>query len=442
MKKRLSILIPILLAALVLFAAALLLIPEQTANAWRQLGLPQEPLTRLEMLTGRAVAPQETRLYGALEARTNHVMSELPGRAAAVLVKEGDQVEAGQPLIRLDASDVQAQIAAAEEAVSAAEAARDAAAAPPDETVKNLADEAVAAARTDVQNARRTLEHAREMLENPLAIQSQIDQTAALISVAKANVEAAEAGVQQTQALIDDAKTDGSMQGKYKVQSLQEQKAAAEAELKAAQARLNGLYRTLALLKKWRDDPITLAANVHQAESQVKLAEAALKVAQAQRDAKTAPPQPETVAVAEANVQKARAALDLARWQEGKLTISAPISGQVQAKMLEAGEVVRPGLPLLTIADTSKMEVWAYVSSQDLHRVHLNDELPVAVLALPGRPFTGQVFFIASAAQFRPANVLNPDDRGDMVFQIKLYLDNGDGQLKPGMPADVILPEG
>ena len=441
MRKFLSLFIPILLAVVILFTAALLLIPHRVETLWLRAGLPTETISQMETLSGQVSEPQEIRLYGALEARVTHVMSELTGRAVAVLVDEGAAVVAGQPLIRLDPTDARAQIAAAREGVAAAKAARDAAAAPPDDSLTALADESVAAARINVENARRSLEQARDMLENPQALTAQINQTAALIPVAKAGVDAAEAGVKQVQVLIDQAKNDGSREGKYKTRILTEQKAAAEEELKAAQARLNGLYRTLTQLKKMREEPLALEANVHQAENQLRLAEAALKAAAAERDAKVAPPQPEAVAVAEAGVQQAEAALALARWQEERLAIPAPLAGRVQARLLEPGEVVQPGQPLMEITDTEQIELWAYVSQQDLHQVHLNDSLPVEVLAIPGSRFDGEVFFIASEAQFRPGNVLNPDDRGDMVFLIKLSLDNPDGRLKPGMPADVILPQ-
>ncbi len=112
----------------------------------------------------------------------------------------------------------------------------------------------------------------------------------------------------------------------------------------------------------------------------------------------------------------------------------------MQAKLIEKGETVTPGKPLITLADTRQMEVWVYVAAGDLHRIRLGDTLPVEVLALPDELFQAQVFYIAPEAQFRPTNVLNPDDRGDMVFQVKLQLDNQDGRLKPGMPADVLLP--
>jgi multidrug efflux pump subunit AcrA (membrane-fusion protein) len=117
MRKFLSLFIPILLAVVILFTAALLLIPHRVETLWLRAGLPAETLSQMETLSGQVSEPQETRLYGALEARVTHVMSELNGRAVAVLVDEGAAVVAGQPLIRLDPTDARAQIAAAGKAL-------------------------------------------------------------------------------------------------------------------------------------------------------------------------------------------------------------------------------------------------------------------------------------------------------------------------------------
>ncbi len=441
-KNILTKLLALLLVATLLFLAAVVLIPHQVQALWQAWQLPQTPLLQVQTWLGVIEpAPTEIRLYGTLEARTIHAMSEVEGRAIDVLIEEGDWVDEGAPLIRLDPTDVQAQVKAAEEAVKTAQAARDAAAAPPSEETKALANSKVAKARIDVNNAQRSLAHARNVLANPLALEAQINQTAALIPVAQAQVDAARASVQQIEVLIEDAQGDGSRQGQYRLRILQEQKAAAEASLEAAQARVDGLQQTLKLLKQMRANPLSLQAQVHQAEGAVAVAEAALKVAEAERDAQIAPPQPEAVAVAEAQVQQAKAALDLARWKADRLTIVAPASGRVQAKLIEKGETVLPGKPLITLADTRQLEVWVYVASQDLHRIHVGDTLPVEVIALPDETFEAQVFYIAPEAQFRPTNVLNPDDRGDMVFLVKLLLDNEDGRLKPGMPADILLPE-
>ena len=434
LRQILRITLILILAAGMLLLAAWIFIPDQVIQAGERCHLPA--LSSLQTAT----QPHEIRLYGTLEASTFHAMSQIQGRVTQVLVEQGDWVEQDQPLIQLDPTDAQAQIAAAQDALQAAQAARDAVAAPPSPEIRQVAESAVQAAQTELENARRQLAHAQDMLENPINLTSQIRQTAALIPVAQAQADAAQASIKQLDVLIQDAQADGSRQGKYRVQILQAQKQAAQANLDAANARIQGLRRTLALLKQIQANPLALQAQVHQAQAQVKVAEAALQVAKAERDLRTAPPQPEAVAVAEADVAQAQAALDLARWQAEQLTITAPAAGRVQTRLIHPGEIASPGQPLLTLADTRIMEVWVYVAAEDLHRVHLGDTLTVEVLALPDHPFLGQVFYIAPEAQFRPTNVLNPDDRGDMVFLVKLHLDNSDGILKPGMPADVILP--
>jgi HlyD family secretion protein len=439
MKKLRTLLITLLVGCSILLVAGILLIPTRVETLWQQLGLPPAPLTQVNQWLGRTPEQQGIQLYGTLEARTLLVMSEINGQAIEVLVDEGDTVVTGQPLIHLQPDTVQAQVAAARQSVVAAQAARDAVAAGPDENQQALAEQTIAAAQTQVSNAQRQLQQMQSMLAHPQSIESQIAQTTALIAVAKAGAEAAQVSIRQVENLIVEAQKDGSREGKYKLNILQEQKAAAQANQQGAQARVETLYRTLALLRAMQKQPLTLEAQVHQAEGQLSVAQAALVTARAQADAQLAPPRPEVIAVAQAQVQKAQAALALAQWQEQRLTITAPAAGQVQEKMLSAGELAQVGRPLLSLAQTDPIELWVYVPQQVLHRIHLGQRLPVAVLALPRKPVTGEVFFIAAQAQFRPNNVLNPDDRGDMVFLVKLSLPNAKGLLKPGMPADVLL---
>lgn len=442
MRRFLSILITLLLAAAIAFAAALILIPEQVQQNWQQLGLPSAPLQQVLTLLGRPAPGEvsEIRLYGVLEARESHAMSMVAGRALQVLAAEGDDVTSGQTLVQLDPTLVQADIAAAEQALAAARAARDAAAAPPAPSAVAVADSVLSAAQTRLQNARRNLEQAQAQLAEPLAIQDQIDQTQALLPAAEAGVSQAQAQLAQIDILLEKARNDMSREGQFSQRSLEQQKLAAQAEIEAAQARLQGLQNTLALLRKMKKEPLALQVAVRQAERELALAAAGVEVAQAQRDLAAAPPTTEAIAVADAAVAQAEAALALSRWQAEHLTVTAPQGGRVLARMIEPGETVAPGDPLFTIADLSQMIVRVYVSELDLHRVQVGDRLPVEVTALEGQRLLGEVFFIADSAQFRPSNVLNPDDRGDMVFLVKLRLPNPDGVLKPGMPADVLLP--
>ena len=48
--------------------------------------------------------------------------------------------------------------------------------------------------------------------------------------------------------------------------------------------------------------------------------------------------------------------------------------------------------------------------------------------------------FPNARAEFTPRQSITPDERANMVFAVKIGLENNEGILKPGMPADVVLP--
>ena len=60
--------------------------------------------------------------------------------------------------------------------------------------------------------------------------------------------------------------------------------------------------------------------------------------------------------------------------------------------------------------------------------------------SFPGRDFTGTVGFIASEAEFTPKTVQTPKERVKLVFRLKVDVENPQDELKPGMPADVVIP--
>lgn len=421
---------------------AVVLVPDLLMTAWERFGLPPAWLEHLETAIGRAPAAETEgiRLYGVLEATETYVMSELSGRIAAVLADEGDWVEAGQPLLRLDGSETAARLAAAQAAVAAAQAAETAAAAPPSATTLALAAAKVTAAETRLEAARRSLEQTRRRREEPLSLEAEIATTREALPAAQAAVERARAELARLDVLLDKALEDGSREGQYQQRILSLQRQAAQAQVEAAQARLEGLQRRLALLLEQRRQPLLLDAQLHAAEHEVRLAEAELALAQAEAAQAVAPPRPEAVAVAAAQVQAAMAAQRQVEWEQTKLTVTAPTAGRIEKRLHSVGETVAAGEPLFVLMDPRELEVSVFVAVADLPRVHLGQELPVEV-AIPGGPrLTAVVTFIATEARFRPGNVLDPQDRGDMVFAVRLRLPNPDLSLKPGMPVDVVLP--
>jgi membrane fusion protein YbhG len=147
-------------------------------------------------------------------------------------------------------------------------------------------------------------------------------------------------------------------------------------------------------------------------------------------------PRPDAVAAGEAQVAEARAALALASKRAGEMRLDSPVDGVVLRKNLEAGETANPGVAILTLMDPRDMWLRAYVPETDVGRVKVGQAATITVDAYPGRAFAGRISEIASDAEFTPKNVQTKKERVNLVFRIKIAVDNPDGTLKPGMPAD------
>jgi membrane fusion protein YbhG len=116
--------------------------------------------------------------------------------------------------------------------------------------------------------------------------------------------------------------------------------------------------------------------------------------------------------------------------------VLAPINGVVLRKNLEVGETANPGASILTLMNPSEVWVRAYVAEEEVGRIKVGESARVSVDAYPGRSFAGHVSEISSEAEFTPRNVQTKKERVNLVFRIKILLDNPQGILKPGMPAD------
>jgi multidrug resistance efflux pump len=122
--------------------------------------------------------------------------------------------------------------------------------------------------------------------------------------------------------------------------------------------------------------------------------------------------------------------------QTEKYQLKSPISGVVTRVPLHTGEVVAPGQTVLAVADLSALDLTAYVLERDLGRVRVGQEVAVTADPFPGRAFYGVVTSTNQHAEFTPRNVQTQRDRLNLVFGVKIRVDNPQGELKPGMPAD------
>lgn len=142
-----------------------------------------------------------------------------------------------------------------------------------------------------------------------------------------------------------------------------------------------------------------------------------------------------------ANVEQARASLELAQTRLGFTDLAAPLDGYVLVKSSLAGEVIQPGTPVFTAVDLHNLWVTAYINETDLARVKFNQEAYVTTDTYPGKKYKGRVSFISSEAEFTPKFIQTQEERVKLVYRIKVRVDNESLELKPGMPADAFIIE-
>ncbi|MGZ5514862.1 MAG: efflux RND transporter periplasmic adaptor subunit, partial [Candidatus Aminicenantales bacterium] len=83
--------------------------------------------------------------------------------------------------------------------------------------------------------------------------------------------------------------------------------------------------------------------------------------------------------------------------------------------------------------------VMIYVTETEMGRVRLGDAVEVRIDAFRDRAFAGKITYISPEAEFTPKNVQTKEDRVKLVFGVKVEIENKDGLLKPGLPADALF---
>jgi multidrug resistance efflux pump len=138
-------------------------------------------------------------------------------------------------------------------------------------------------------------------------------------------------------------------------------------------------------------------------------------------------------------VEQAQANVDLLDAQIAKLDIFAVMDGVILTRNVEPGEFVQPGAVALTMADIANLTITVYVPENRYGEIDPGQTAEVRVDSFPGQTFTATVVHIADQAEFTPRNVQTVEGRSSTFYAIKLKVNDPDGKLKIGMPADVVF---
>ena len=121
-----------------------------------------------------------------------------------------------------------------------------------------------------------------------------------------------------------------------------------------------------------------------------------------------------------------------------KCRIVNPVSGTVLSKYAEAHEVAIMGRPLYKIADTKNLFLRAYIVAGQLENVKLGDNATVFIYANKDRKtYPGKIAWISNKAEFTPKTIQTKDERQNLVYAVKIAVENTDGLIKIGMYGDV-----
>lgn len=379
---------------------------------------------------------ESLRASGVVEVVEVSVSAEFGGRVAEVNVEAGDTVTTDQPLFSLDDRELQLQRS---QIIVEGEAA-------------------VAAADLALLEARQALDDLNE--DWPMqAAQYQVELAQARDELKKAenrrlwqqkNNRATEDTLEYYEAqlvLADDAVEDARKKynnHKDKNENNPE-RAEARVALEQAEDERNQIVRNL---NWYKGEP----TDIDQALLDANVAIAKAKVDEAKQEFEKwrEGPDPDAEALAKANIKYAEAALNLAqslaesqvRAIDLKLedtSIKAPSDGVVLTLGVEPGEVVTAGVAVIQLGVVDRMTLTVYLPENMYGLVSVGDSASVEVDSFPGEFFTAEVIRIADEAEYTPRNVQTEEERQTTVYAVKLRVQDPDGKLKPGMPADVIF---
>lgn len=151
-------------------------------------------------------------------------------------------------------------------------------------------------------------------------------------------------------------------------------------------------------------------------------------------------PRREDIAQAEAQLHAYQAQLAFLRQQLKDADLLSPAAAVVRSRLLEPGEMSSPQRPVFSLALIDPKWVRAYVGETELGRLHHGVGADIRVDSFPGRTYQGWVGFISPIAEFTPKSVQTEELRPTLAYEVRVFVQDPDDDLRLGMPATVSVP--
>jgi HlyD family secretion protein len=354
-----------------------------------------------------------------LPARKANLAFEIGGRVEEILVREGEDVKEGELLIRLETKDVEHRVKLAEIAVRAAEA--------------ELARIKAGAKEEDIEAAEKGLEAAK----------ANYEAAKAGLALAEANLAKLKAGARPEEIAVAEARyrqAETSLEQVYRGYQLIEWEPGAEVSplgyaWRQATHRMEEAKAQLDLVKAGptSEDLAIAMAQVEQAKAQLSAALAQVGQVKAQLDSLKAGATEEEIRIAEIGLERAKSELEMAELALEDAKLLAPFPGTIAQILIEEGEMVSPGTPVVVIGDLTHL----LIETKDLSEVNIAEvkegqKVEISVDALPDVKLRGKVVRIEPFYTIRA---------GDVTYAVTIEMEETDPRLRWGMTVyvDIII---
>ena len=396
--------------------------------------------------------PQEDFFSGVVETTLWHLAFEVSGRIESFAVDEGRLVAAGAPLAGLHEADFQTALEAARarEGVAAAQ----------------LAALEAGSRPAEIRSAQARLDRAQAEFErlSSGATSEELDQARAQSEAAREawkvrqqgfrteDVQSAQAAVEAARSALEQARADARRYQELAREGAVSRRTREEFDNRLAQAQGHfdsALAVSQKLSRGYLPEEVEAAHQEYLArearyrelargtrQEMVRAARAEVAAAQSQLELVRQGPRAEDIQAARRRLREARSAVEQAELNLCKTRLAAPAEALVLTRNFEVGEMVQPGQPVLTLADLKKPWVEIFVPEPEIGQVHLGDAFDVTVDSAPGEVFPGRVSRIYEKAEYTPKTIQTQSQRVNLVYRVKITVQDEKGILKPGMPAD------
>lgn len=341
-----------------------------------------------------------------IETNIVPVLPKISGWVTEVLVKDNQQVKAGDTLVKIDDRDLKLRVLQAEVALKNAES-----------------NVSLIAANAGTVNANVKTSDATIQAQN-----TGIAAGEAAVGTATANIEIAKIRVRK------------ATQDFNRAEQLLKEKSGTQAAFDAAKAEKESAEAAVVVAEK----------QVASAQVQVEAARRQTSIGNSQKNAaqtQVASAQ-QQINVAKTQIEQRKAELELAKLQLSFAVVTAPMSGQVSRKNVQLGQLVNAGQPLMSLVDDSNVWVVANFKETQIGKMKVGQKVKIHVDAYAGKDFEGTIesFAGATGAKF---SLLPPDNStGNFVKVVQrvptkiLITDKATAEmpLRAGMSVGVVVP--